>query len=372
MDGARAQLWDATTGEPLGLPLRLQPQVHILAVAIRPDGKIVLVGWDIADNIARFWDAATGQPIGPPLTHHGHIYPPAFSPDGRIILTPSDDGTARLWDAATGQPIGLPLKRPGGFRTAAFSPDGKTILTGGCDGTAQLWDAATGEPLGSPMRHESEVRAVAFSPDGKTVLTGCQDKDGAALGRRHRPVDRPAGASRWDHRRGVQPRRQVHPHRQSRRHRAAVGCRPGKTRGPGPGDPEHGCDHRLRWFEPRRHGPREPPGRAELPAVRPALERDHAPADRTPSATPREPSRGVQPRQQGPLDDRARSTRAGSGTRPRVQPSGLRSRCPAGSCVMDTVSVSVPTARLCCLSAGTGRSGSAMRPRAPVAAAPPP
>ncbi len=176
MDGPRARLWDATTGEPLGPPLSLRPEAHILAVAIRPDGQIVLVGWDISDNIARFWDAATGRPIGPPLTHQGHIYPPAFSPDCRIILTPSDDG-ARLWDVATGRPIGPPLVHPGGCRSAAFCPDGKTILTGGFDGTAHLWDAATGEPLlGSPMRHESEVRAVAFSPDGKTVLTRCQDK----------------------------------------------------------------------------------------------------------------------------------------------------------------------------------------------------
>ena len=73
-----------------------------------------------------------------------------FSPDGRIILTPSDDGTARLWDAATGQPIGRPLKRPGGFWSAAFSPDGKTILTGSHDGTAQLWDAATASPSVRP------------------------------------------------------------------------------------------------------------------------------------------------------------------------------------------------------------------------------
>jgi WD40 repeat protein/tetratricopeptide (TPR) repeat protein len=111
------------------------------------------------------------------LTHHGHIYPPAFSSDGRIILTPSNDGTARLWDTATGQPIGLPLKAPGGFWSAAFSPDGKTILTGSRDGTARLWDPVTAQPLGPPMPHESEVRNVAFSPDGKTILTGCQDKE---------------------------------------------------------------------------------------------------------------------------------------------------------------------------------------------------
>jgi WD40 repeat protein/tetratricopeptide (TPR) repeat protein len=175
-DGPRVRLWDATTGEPLGIPVRLRPQVHLLAVAFRADGGIVVVGRDGADSSARFWDATSGQPIGSPLTHHGHIYRPVFSPDGQIILTPSDDGTARLWDATTGQPVGLPLKRQGGFRTAAFSPDGKTILTGGGDGAARLWDAATGKPVGPPLRHESEVRAVAFSPDGKTILTGCQDK----------------------------------------------------------------------------------------------------------------------------------------------------------------------------------------------------
>jgi WD40 repeat protein/tetratricopeptide (TPR) repeat protein len=148
-----------------------------LTVAISPEGKIVLIGSERnADNTAWQWHPATGQRMSAPLTHHGHIFPPVFSPDGRIILTPSDDGTARFWDAATGQPVGLPLKHPGGFWSAAFSPDGKTIVTGSHDGTAQLWDAATGQPLGLPMRHESQVRKVAFSPDAKTVLTRCLDK----------------------------------------------------------------------------------------------------------------------------------------------------------------------------------------------------
>ena len=37
----------------------------------------------------------------------------AFSPDGKTVLTGSDDKTARLWDAATGQPVGPPLAAPG-------------------------------------------------------------------------------------------------------------------------------------------------------------------------------------------------------------------------------------------------------------------
>jgi WD40 repeat protein len=110
------------------------------------------------------------------MIHQGHIYPPVLSPDGRIILTPSADGTARFWDFATLQPIGLPLKSPGGFRCAAFSSDGRTVLTGGSGWMARLWDVVTGRPLGPPLRHTSDVRSVAFSPDGKTALTACRDK----------------------------------------------------------------------------------------------------------------------------------------------------------------------------------------------------
>lgn len=52
----------------------------------------------------------------------------------------------------------------------AFSPDGKTVLTGSDDGSARLWRADTGALLGEPLRHDSLVRAVAFSPDGRAIV----------------------------------------------------------------------------------------------------------------------------------------------------------------------------------------------------------
>ena len=42
--------------------------------------------------------------------HEGPVSSAAFSPDGKRIVTASEDKTARLWDAETGEPIGEPLK----------------------------------------------------------------------------------------------------------------------------------------------------------------------------------------------------------------------------------------------------------------------
>src|SRR5262249_51331943 len=83
-----------------------------------------------------------GRPLGPPLAHQGAVWAVAFSPDGKSVLTGSDDRTARLWDAATGQPLGPPLAHQGPVRAVAFSPDGKSVLTGSWDKTARLWDVS--------------------------------------------------------------------------------------------------------------------------------------------------------------------------------------------------------------------------------------
>ena len=83
----------------------------------------------------------------------------AFSPDGKRIVTASEDKTARLWDAETGKPIGEPLRgHEGRVSSAAFSPDGKRIVTASGDKTARLWDAETGKPIGEPLTgHEDRV-----------------------------------------------------------------------------------------------------------------------------------------------------------------------------------------------------------------------
>lgn len=146
-------------------------QGSVLVAAFSPDGRTVLTASN--DYTARLWDAATAKPIGLPLRHQSSVSAAAFSPDGTMVITGSADRTARIWDAVTGRPVGPPMQHQGYVYSVAFSPDGKMVLTGGFDKMARLWDAATGQPVGSPLRHQKEVNVVRFSPDGKTILTAC-------------------------------------------------------------------------------------------------------------------------------------------------------------------------------------------------------
>lgn len=165
----------------LGMVLRECPQleqvlVHQMAVnhaEISPDGwRIVTAG---ADHLAQLWTASTGDPIGPPMRHENIVNFACFSPDGRRVLTASADHTARIWEAATGKPLLPALVHTGAVHHASFSSDGRQVATASADHTVGIWDAVSGRSLIPPLVHEAGVLRVQFSPEGTRLLTLCDN-----------------------------------------------------------------------------------------------------------------------------------------------------------------------------------------------------
>ncbi|HEY1368570.1 MAG TPA: hypothetical protein VGF23_15725 [Gaiellaceae bacterium] len=148
----------------------------VRAVAFSPDGSVLASASD--DGTLRLWNVRTHQGIGQPLRGHGDggVNGVAFSPDGTMLASGGDDGTVRLWDVRTRTQVGAALRahaKP--VWTVAFSPDGTILASGHDDGTVHLWDVRTHQQLGVLHGHEDVVEGVAFSRDGTTLVSGSDD-----------------------------------------------------------------------------------------------------------------------------------------------------------------------------------------------------
>ncbi|MFM6280855.1 MAG: WD40 repeat domain-containing protein, partial [Dolichospermum sp.] len=59
--------------------------------------------------------------------------------------------------------------------TIAVTPDGKTVISGSNDETIKIWDLVTGTEKLTFKGHSNSVNAIALTPDGKTVISGSSD-----------------------------------------------------------------------------------------------------------------------------------------------------------------------------------------------------
>ncbi|HYO65194.1 MAG TPA: hypothetical protein VEU33_03850, partial [Archangium sp.] len=89
-----------------------------------------------------------------------------YSPDGRLIVTASEDGTARVWTPGRVDPLTELRGHTGSVLSAAFSRDGRLIVTASEDGTARVWNADDARAR-VVLAHRETVFSAAFSPDGR-------------------------------------------------------------------------------------------------------------------------------------------------------------------------------------------------------------
>lgn len=173
-DTGTLQIWDTSSGAPLG-PL-LAHEKEITSLEISPDGTLLMSA--SKDRTTRLWSAKTGELVWR-MDHPDWVWSACFDGDGRRIVTSGRDGVVRTWELASRLPLrefvqgGLDFL---GVKGARFSPSGDLIVTAGSDHTARLWDGVNRLPRGSHLEHAAPLVDALFSPDGRRVVTLGKDK----------------------------------------------------------------------------------------------------------------------------------------------------------------------------------------------------
>lgn len=108
--------------------------------------------------------------------HLAMIYALAISPDGKYVVSGSQDRTVQITHVDPATPVFRYGGHTGEVVAAAYSPDGKFIATGSVDHSVQVWNALEnrGDLLFS-YKHKGTVRCVAFSSDGSFLASGSED-----------------------------------------------------------------------------------------------------------------------------------------------------------------------------------------------------
>jgi WD40 repeat protein len=237
---ARWALWELYSREA-NVWSHLEHDGGAQTIRFSPDGSLIATAGRL-DGVIHLLDAQSGRLVRTlswqPLSGTRRVL---FSPDGRLLVGGSADGSVRVWDVAAGTlHLDLPQVLPGLLDVAldhraaevlvlsrtrleawslgtgqrvrdlsrlvtravaiAGSPVASLVAVGGEDASVTVIDIATGARRWRGSGHEGQAISVAFDPTGRMLASGGADGSiqlwEAASGARLRSIDSENGRAR--------------------------------------------------------------------------------------------------------------------------------------------------------------------------------
>ena len=145
--------------------------------ALSPDNRTLVLFAHVGvgreyDAMIFAWDLLTKELIWKSPAHNNPIHSLEFSPDGKILVSTSDDHTIKFWEPTEGTHIRTLKGHRSWVMESVFMPAGDILATASVDGTVRLWDVATGHERFVLQGDGTPLQCIDISPDGATVAAG--------------------------------------------------------------------------------------------------------------------------------------------------------------------------------------------------------
>lgn len=144
----------------------------ITAIAFSPDGRVLASASD--DHTVKLWEVPSGVEIRTLMGHLDTVRAIAFSPNGRWLASASYDKTIKVWDASSGTELATIHNRTNmPFNAVSFDPQNRWVASIDADGqTLILWDFMQGKAVKSSRLLNSDIISTSFSADGHWFCQG--------------------------------------------------------------------------------------------------------------------------------------------------------------------------------------------------------
>ncbi|KAF9228991.1 WD40 repeat-like protein [Gyrodon lividus] len=147
----------------------------IRSVAFLPDGKQVISGSN--DESVRGWRVQDGREVGGVMKERGRVFAVAASSNGQWIATGGEARRVTLWNTTTPHKKVELEGHSHWVRSLAFSPESTRVVSGSSDGTVIIWSTTKRRRLAGPLKgHTDWVESVSFSPNGDEIAS-CDGRD---------------------------------------------------------------------------------------------------------------------------------------------------------------------------------------------------